>query len=99
MIVSVVQTPAKIIMTQNIQFQDKSLAATYPPTIGPNTGPKKVLAANKLVAGPRPSADHISAITPPAIVRGATPKRPPKKRQIRSVSILVASACPKKKIV
>lgn len=80
----------------------------YPLTIGPRTGPIKVAAVKTLVAGPRPPADHISAITPalnqykvkgfndmavpPQFVRGATAKKPERNRVIKRVSMLGARA-------
>ena len=85
------------------------IKATYnPPTMGPMTGPINVAAANTLVAGPRPAADHMSAMTPTLyqlmvdnretghipeqFVRGATAKKPQRKRVTRRVSMLCAKA-------
>lgn len=50
----------------------------YPLIIGPRTGPRKTLAVNRLVAGPRPTADQISAMTPTNIIK--QPMRFPKLR-------------------
>ena len=36
----------------------------YPETIGPTTVPRKSPAQKRVVAGPRPTADQISAMTP-----------------------------------
>ena len=36
----------------------------YPETMGPVTVPKKRLATKRVVAGPRPTADQMSAMTP-----------------------------------
>ena len=85
------------------------IKATYnPPTMGPVTGPINDAAANTVVAGPRPAADHISAMTPTLhqlmavnkdtehipeeFVRGATAKKPQRKRVTIRVSILGAKA-------
>ena len=86
------------------------IEATYnPPTMGPATGPINVAAANTLVAGPRPAADQISAMTPTLhqlmaenrerdehipeqLVKGATAKKPHKKRVTRRVSMFWAKA-------
>lgn len=42
----------------------------------------------------RLEAGNISVITPPALVRGEEPKKPAKKRQMRSVSMFCAVAQP-----
>jgi len=54
---------------------------------------------NKLVAGPLPAEDQISAITPPLFVNGATAKKPDKKRVTRRVWMFGARACPRWKRV
>jgi hypothetical protein len=41
----------------------------YPVTMGPRTGPRKTLAVKRLVAGPRPTAGQISAITPKSCIQ------------------------------
>lgn len=51
----------------------------------PIVGPKKGAAANMLIASPRSLAGNISAITPPAFVKGLDPKAPAKNLNIRSV--------------
>lgn len=71
----------------------------YPATIGPRTGPRNTLAVNRLVAGPRPAADHMSAMTPLEFVRGATAKKPDRKRVTSKVSMFLARAWPRIKIV
>jgi hypothetical protein len=67
--------------------------------IGPNTGPRKTLAVNRLIAGPRPAADQMSAITPPQFVIGTAAKNPEINLVIRRVSIFWASDCPRKEAV
>ena len=41
-----------------------------PPTIGPRTGPVKTQAVKRVVAGPRPTAGQISAMTPDDTLKG-----------------------------
>ena len=49
----------------NVKNFEMGYWGTYnPATIGPNTGPRKTLAVNILIAGPLPAADQISATTP-----------------------------------
>ena len=82
MIMIVVHTPAKIIITQNTHLQETELSTMlkrklssvyiiikerityYPETMGPVTVPTKRPAPKRVVAGPRPTADQISAMTP-----------------------------------
>jgi hypothetical protein len=66
---------------------------------GPSTGPRKTLAVNKLMAGPRPAADQISAITPPQFVMGTAAKNPEINLVMRRVSIFLARDCPRKEAV
>jgi hypothetical protein len=49
----------------------KPVGATKPPTMGPRTGPRKGARAKRAEAVPRSWADHMSAIVPPELVRGA----------------------------
>jgi len=63
----------------------REIATHNPEIIGPKTGPRNTLAVNKLVAGPLPAEDQMSAITPPQFVSGATAKKPDKKRVTRRV--------------
>ena len=44
--------------------------------MGPITGPRNGAAAKRLIARPLCDAGNISAITPPALVRGEDPKEP-----------------------
>ena len=87
----VVQTPAKIIMTQNTHRQEIGLSMMLrlsskermrvrkrthnPATIGPRTRPMKTLAVKRVVAGPRPIAGQISAMTPDNMSRKRILKR------------------------
>jgi hypothetical protein len=56
-----------------------------PPIIGPRTGPRKGAEAKRLIAMPRCLAGNMSAITPPALVRGDDPNDPARKRRIMRV--------------
>jgi hypothetical protein len=60
----------------------------------PRVGPKKGAAAKTLIANPRWEAGNISAMTPPAFVKGEDPNAPAKNRRIRSDWILGAPAAP-----
>ena len=81
MIMMIVHTPAKIIITQNTNLQEAELSRIlkrklsyvfivkerityYPETTGPATAPIKRPAPKRVVTGPRPTADQISAMTP-----------------------------------
>jgi hypothetical protein len=64
------------------------------PTTGPSTGPRKTADANTLVAMPRFTGSQISAMTPVLFVRGATAKKPQKKRVTSKVVMLFARAWP-----
>lgn len=54
---------------------------------GPRAGPKKGADAKMLIATPLSRAWNISAITPPAFVKGEDPKEPAKKRRMMTVHI------------
>ena len=58
---------ATILKTQQKRIIAKR-QAHKDPTIGPNTGPMKTQVTNKLVAGPRPAASHMSAMTPTVFI-------------------------------
>lgn len=64
------------------------------PTTGPMTGPRKTDEANTLVAIPRFTGSHMSAKTPLLLVRGATAKKPHKKRVTSKVVMSFAHAWP-----
>ena len=77
------RTPVKIAMRPSTQRQP-SVSPRKPPTIGPSVGPMNGAAANTDMARPRCEAENISAMTPPAFVRGDEPKAPAKNlRMIR----------------
>ena len=57
-------------------------------------GPKNGAAAKILIAKPRSEAGNISAMTPPAFVKGDDPKAPAKNRSIRRVWIFCEPAAP-----
>ena len=65
--------PASRILTKKKKVSSKSQESVqgtyYPLIIGPSTGPRNTLAVKKLVAGPRPAADQISAMTPTSTIR------------------------------
>jgi hypothetical protein len=65
----------------------------------PRVGPKKGAAANTLIASPRWEAGNMSAITPPAFVKGEDPNAPAKKRKMRSVWMFCEPAAPALKAV
>lgn len=55
------------------------------------TGPINGARANAATASPRSDAENVSLIAPPALVNGAAPKNPAKKRQTSRVSMLRAA--------
>lgn len=63
-----------------------------PPHTGPQVGPENTSDTAKAMAMPRCARGQQSLSTPPKMVTGATPKRPPKNRPMRTVATLVPSA-------
>ncbi len=70
-----------------------------PPTMGPRVGPMKGAAAKTDMARPRCDAGNISAITPPAFVKGDEPNAPAKNRRIIRVWMFCEPAAPALKAV
>ena len=75
------RAPVKIAINPSTQRQP-SVSPTNPPTMGPKVGPMNGAAAKTDMASPRWDAGNISAMTPPAFVRGEEPKAPAKNRRI-----------------
>ncbi len=71
----------KIAMRPSTQRQP-SVFPRKPPTIGPSVGPMNGAAAKADMARPRCEAGNMSAMIPPAFVRGEEPKAPAKKQRI-----------------
>jgi len=67
-----------------------AVAELHSPMVGPRNG----AAAKTLIANPRCEAVNISAITPPAFVKGEEPKAPAKNRRMRSVWMFCDPAAP-----
>ena len=65
-----------------------------PAIMGPIDGPRKGAIANIAIAIPRSLALNISAMTPPALVRGDDPKVPAKARMMIKAAMFGAPAVP-----
>jgi hypothetical protein len=63
-----------------------------PPMKGPSVGPKLGARAKSDMARPRSEASNISAITPPALVKGLEPNAPAKKRSTNKLWTFFAPA-------
>ena len=84
-------TPEKIAIMP-ITHRHPSDSARKPPAIGPIVGPRKGARAKSPMARPRSDALNISAICPPALVRGDDPNAPAKNLKTRSVCMFCEPA-------
>src|ERR1700722_12349113 len=87
------RTPVKIAMTPSTQRQP-TVSPTNPPTMGPMVGPRKGALEKTLMPSPRSLAGNMSAMTPPAFVKGDEPNAPARNRRMMSVEIFFEPAAP-----
>lgn len=85
------QGRTKMVRTQNSQRQ-LTFSPMKPPTMGPSTGPANGARAKSDMASARSAGENMSLTTPPEMTRGAEPQNPARNRQMRSVSMFLASA-------
>ncbi|KAG7419218.1 hypothetical protein Forpe1208_v003536 [Fusarium oxysporum f. sp. rapae] len=84
-------TPEKIARNPMTQRQ-LAFMPMKPPQIGPKTGPRNGAAAKMAIAKPRWDAGNMSAMAPPAFVKGDEPKAPARNRKTSNDVPLGAAA-------
>lgn len=90
--------PVKMAMRPSTHRQP-FVSPKKPPTIGPSVGPMNGAAAKTDMARPRCFAANMSAMTPPAFVRGDEPNAPAKNRSMSSVWTFFEPTAPALKAV
>ena len=90
--------PVKIADTPITQ-RHPIVSPTKPPTIGPRMGPMNGAAAKMDIARPRCREGNMSAMTPPALVKGEDPKAPARNRVTMSVVMFLLPTAPALKAV